>query len=256
MCLRVKVWTIYVGRRGKLKKRNTSCWSYSLLRYYVENKDNFRLNINIMLQMYSNVTKTRWAHSRNKIYTWGISANLGWCSGQIADPGNVCRPCRRGSREPTTDTLGLFSILLMVLHLQTSPLVEKWGWGLRFCLPFLKNICQVRNDWRAAGKKCFYVIPKAQHQSPFRREERVTGILSTSPSEGNCHSSYQNCHSSYRSAQLLSHRDLQSTARSKGTQNERHWNLLGFSVPLLIWGAHDGVFLIRKFKKTSYGLCG
>lgn len=88
---------------GQIEKKPTSCQSYSLLRYYVENKDNFRLNINIMLQMYSNVTKTRWAHSTNTISTWGrhIRANLGCCSGRIADPGRVCRPCReRFKRTP------------------------------------------------------------------------------------------------------------------------------------------------------------
>lgn len=39
------------GSKDKKKKKITSYQAYSLLGYYVENKDNFKLNINIILQM-------------------------------------------------------------------------------------------------------------------------------------------------------------------------------------------------------------
>lgn len=138
----------------------------------------------------------------------------------------------------------------MVSYLQTSPLVKKWGWDLRFCLPFMKNIYQVWSGWRAASMKGLYAIPKAQQQNPFRREEKVTGNSNISQWRG------LSQQLPFCTAALSHHhlnRDLHSTACSKGTKEERYWksHLLGFSAPLLIWGTNDGVFLIWKFKKNT-----
>lgn len=47
------------GGAARIKKKITSYQAYSLLGYYVENKDNFKLNVNFILQMYPNVAKTR-----------------------------------------------------------------------------------------------------------------------------------------------------------------------------------------------------
>lgn len=52
-------WGSKDKKKDHKKKKITSYQAYSLLGYYVENKDNFKLNVNFILQMYPNVAKAR-----------------------------------------------------------------------------------------------------------------------------------------------------------------------------------------------------